>query len=282
MALKEEQIEEKLRRRKWLIPLVSIVVSVGLFLMISFLVTLFRAGHYWTILPAGFIAHAFFIILVHDGGHRSITRTPFDSVLMNVGAGMMLVPFYAEPFRKVHLKHHINTNTVHDPLWSDAKSNLYKNRRWFYLLCQLIPLLFTAYVLSRPNKPVDSKPNEIKKIKIRPLFILFATAISLSIILLFKPPLFFVIGTLFVLQFVAAVRHWCEHMGDQQHIESNTFWFPFGMGIGNHDVHHDHPDYSWLTLSVGLFYRKKDTSFLKTLYSILFKRNFQHYKYVKK
>jgi len=32
------------------------------------------------------------------------------------------------------------------------------------------------------------------------------------------------------------------------------------MGIGNHETHHHHAHLSWLTLSIGLMYRKRQTN----------------------
>src|SRR5262249_41924960 len=68
------------------------------------------------IVPAALFVHAFAIVLVHDGAHRSITHTRADPFLANVGAGLILLPFYAEPFRTAHLVHHRHTNCRHDPL----------------------------------------------------------------------------------------------------------------------------------------------------------------------
>jgi len=277
---REANIEARLRKTKVLIPVASLCVAAALYGAILLCLQGFAGGHHWTVIPAAFLAHAFFIVVVHDGAHKSITRTKADRLLMNLGASLMLLPFYAEPFRKYHLVHHVTANTADDPLWSDVKKDMYENRRPLYLLCQLIPILFTAYVLMRPNKSVKQE-----KKKSRPsvnIFYLSASIlISAALIYFFQPPLFFVLGTLFILNFLSAVRHWCEHMGMEDGRESNTFWFPLGMGIGNHDVHHDHPSYSWLTLSVGLLYRKKDTNPFLTVKNILTKRSFRHFQYVK-
>lgn len=277
---REAKIEIRLRKLKGLIPLASVCTGAALFFCILQCMNAFSRGHYWTIIPAAFLAHAFFIVIVHDGAHKSITRTKADRLLMNLGASLMLLPFYAEPFRKYHLVHHVTANTEHDPLWSDVKKDMYENRRPLYLLCQLIPILFTAYVLMHPNKNAKQEKKKNQP-SVNTFYLVLSILISIAIIYFFQPPLFFVLGTLFILNFLSAVRHWCEHMGLEDGRESNTFWFPLGMGIGNHDVHHDHPNYSWLTLSLGLLYRKKDTNPFLTIKNILTKRSFRHFQHVK-
>jgi hypothetical protein len=50
-----------------------------------------------------------------------------------------------------------------------------------------------------------------------------------------------------------------------------------GMGIGNHDVHHNIPHLSWFTLWLGLWKRPKTTSVFKAIYGVLFDKQFEHY-----
>jgi len=83
--------------------------------------------------------------------------------------------------------------------------------------------------------------------------------------------------TLLVLNAFSVLHHWCEHVGYNKERESNTFWFPLGMGIGNHDVHHHAPHLSWFTLWRGLFSRPKTTSESKAIYGVLFDPHFEHY-----
>lgn len=47
---------------------------------------LFQQGHYWAFIPAGFCAHSFLIITVHDGSHKAITKTKYDRLIVNVSA----------------------------------------------------------------------------------------------------------------------------------------------------------------------------------------------------
>ncbi|MEO8087251.1 MAG: fatty acid desaturase [Bacteroidota bacterium] len=276
----ELKLENRLRKLKWLIPLITITTGSLLLSCILLCLHYFNRQQYWTIIPAGLLAHAFFIVIVHDGAHKSITRTKFDRVLMNLGSALMLLPFYGEPFRKYHLIHHGNANSDVDPLWPAEKEYLFKNARWFYVLCECIPLLFTFYLLIKSNnrKPKTSKTQIIKAPTINTWYILFSSFISVLIIILFKPSLWFVSGSIFFLNLSGTLRHWCEHLGTDSKITSNTFWFPMGMGIGNHDTHHHSPHVSWFVLMTGLFYRKKSTDPLKTLYGVLFSKSFIHYK----
>lgn len=196
---------------------------------------------------------------------------------MNLGSAFMLLPFYGEPFRKYHLIHHGNTNSAFDPLWPSLKQGLYANKRWFYILCEMVPLLFTFYLVARKENEVKSMqgkpagpPVEIKNI-------IAAFIISGLIIYQFQPSLCFCLGTLFTLNVFSTLRHWCEHLGSDAKKASNTFWFPLGMGIGNHDTHHHDPNISWFVLMTGLLFRRKDTGPLQTIYGVLFRKSFIHY-----
>lgn len=237
----------------------------------------FSEGHYWVVLFSGMLAHAFFIVLVHDGAHKSITRTKADRFIMNFGAGLMLMPFYAEPFRKFHLIHHSNTNTDVDPLWPDTKKKLYDNHRFFYVLCTLIPLLFTLYLLITQQRKVAKMDKKVMSPKMNFYYMAGAFAVSAVVIYFAQPSLVYVLCTLLVLNAFSVLRHWCEHLGYNNEHESNTFWFPMGMGIGNHDVHHHVPHLSWFTLWLGLFSRPKTTSVPKAIYGVFFDPNFEHY-----
>lgn len=87
--------------------------------------------------------------------------------------------------------------------------------------------------------------------------ILWSIIVSAYIIFLFRTPLFFVLGNFAFMTSIGAIRYWGKHMGIEDGKESNTHWFPLGMGIGNHEAHHFFPNLSWLTLTIGSFYRKK-------------------------
>jgi fatty acid desaturase len=278
---KERNIEKDLRRYSWVIPVVSFATAGILFLGLYMCMKEFQLGFYWAIFPAGLMAHAFFIILVHDGAHRAITRTKADQLIMNLGASFMLLPFYGEPFRKYHLVHHANTNSEIDPLWNPLKRRLYNEKRWLYLICEFIPFIFKCVLLLSTEKNILSKKENIKQPTIRVPYLIFSFLISGILIWLWLPPIWFIIGTLFWLNTLSLIRHWCEHIGTEKNKESNTFWFPLGMGIGNHEAHHEFPHFSWLTMMIGLYHRKKDTNPFKTLYGILFNRAYLHYEEIK-
>lgn len=273
----EFQLEQSLRRRSWLIPTVSFLAAVGLYGCIGQLMHQFEAGHYWVVLFSGMLAHAFFIVVVHDGAHKSITRGKLDRIIMNIGSGLMLMPFYAEPFRKFHLIHHSNTNTDVDPLWPDTKKKLYDNHRFFYLLCTMIPLLFTLYLIVTQQRKVKKMNRVVMSPRMNFYHIAWSSVISGVVIYLARPSLAFVLCTLLVLNMFSVLRHWCEHLGYNNEHESNTFWFPMGMGIGNHDVHHHVPHLSWFTLWLGLWKRPKTTSVFRAIYGVLFDKKFEHY-----
>ncbi len=273
---KEIKIEKYLRHYKWLVPLVTLLAAGLLYTGIYWCVAGFRAGYYFTVIPAGILAHAFMIITVHDGAHKALTRTAADRLIMNLGASLILIPFYAEPFRKYHLTHHANTNTAVDPLWPEFKREMYKRRRWLYLICECIPILFTM-VLVLSGKQKQNARVVLKQPKVKAKYMIAAILFSLALIVWVKPPALFVVGLLFILNLTGALRHWCEHMGIERNKESNTFWFPLGMGIGNHEAHHLYPHFSWLTMMIGLFSRKRDTNPVKALRALLVDCDFVHY-----
>nr|MBC7612343.1 fatty acid desaturase [Pseudopedobacter sp.] len=274
---RELALEKSFRKYPFFIPLITLLTATFLVLGIYICILLFNNGQYWIILPAAILVHSFFIVVVHDAAHKSITRTSSDRLLLNIGSGIMLLPFYGEPFRKYHLIHHVNTNNHYDPLWPPFKKTLYDDKRWFYIIGELVPLMFTLYLVLSSKKQHQSDQKKRREVKVNPMYIVGSALISISVLLWVKPPVVFILSTLFVLNFLSALRHWCEHLGSVKNKESNTYWFPLGMGIGNHETHHQYAHLSWLTLMIGLFYRKKDTNPIKVLRSILFDKSFTHY-----
>jgi fatty acid desaturase len=276
----EKNIEQKLRTYKWFIPFMTVLVAALLYWAICLCEIAFEKGYYWVVIPAGIFVHSFFIVVVHDGGHKAITRTKFDRFIMNLGSGVMLLPFYGELFRKYHLIHHANTNSEVDPLWPDFKKGMYSKARWFYILCELVPLAFTLVLIVSGKKKQSAKA--LKQPSVSIPYILLSILISLVVAYYTRPAVWFIVGTLLSVNVVKLFRHWCEHMGVDLNKETNTYWFPLGMGIGNHEAHHEFPHFSWLTMMIGLPYRKKDTNPFKVLYQILFMKSFSHYKEIKK
>ncbi len=276
---REIRIEKYLRRYKWIIPTLTFLTAAMLYAGIYWCMTGFHAHHYWTIVPAGILAHAFLIITVHEGAHKAITRSRFDYFIMNAGAALILIPFYGEPFRKYHLTHHANTNTEVDPLWPSFKRRMYEEQRWLYILCECIPILFTLVLVSGGKKTGNGEVPEktLKQPRVRVPYLVCAILLTVVIIYCSLPPLVFVLGSVFFLNLAGVLRHWCEHMGSVTGKESNTFWFPLGMGIGNHEAHHQYPHFSWVTMAIGLSFRKKDTNPIRSLYAILTSNEHRHY-----
>lgn len=272
---REKNIESFLRKNTWLLYLTTLIVAGSLYYGIYLSMLLFHEGHYWSLLISGLLAHSFFVIMMHDGAHKAITRTKFDYTLMNISSGLIVLPLYTELFKKYHLLHHAHTNTDNDPLWAPSKEKMFKENRGLYAFLQCLPFVFNLYVLLSPNKNKDKpKPQSTKPDFIQ---ILISFAVATTIVILFKPEFLFVIGTFTVMTTLGAFRYWGEHMGVDTDKESNTHWFPLGMGIGNHDVHHKYPGYSWLTLTIGLLFRKMDTNPFKSAYRLFFNKDFHHY-----
>lgn len=273
---REKNIESFLRKNTWLLYLTTLIVAGSLYYAIYFCMLLFHDGHYWSLLLSGLLAHSFFVIMMHDGAHKAITRTKFDYTLMNISSGLIVLPLYTELFKKYHLLHHAHTNTENDPLWAPSKEKMFKENRLLYAFLQCLPFVFNLYVLLNSNK--DKNQPKPKSTKPDILQILISFAVATSVVILFKPGFLFVIGTFTVMTTLGAFRYWGEHMGIDADKESNTHWFPLGMGIGNHDVHHKYPGYSWLTLTIGLLFRKMDTNPFKSAYRLFFNKEFRHYK----
>ncbi|MBF4483594.1 hypothetical protein [Flavobacterium sp. CSZ] len=107
---------------------------------------------------------------------------------------------------------------------------------------------------------------------------MLSIALSVMWFIVIKPPFHFILLTLLLLNLISVVRNWCEHMGTSLERKTNTYWFPMGFGISNHDVHHQHPNLSWLTLKIGLMKRKKNSNPIKSLKGIFFDKAFTFYK----
>ncbi|OXA98700.1 hypothetical protein B0A75_13615 [Flavobacterium oncorhynchi] len=275
--IEEISIEKKMRKNPLLIPLITFLFAFILLYLIGYCMHLYETGFYWAFLPAGLLVHSFLIITVHDGSHKAITKTKFDRLILNISSALVLLPFYGEHYRKYHLIHHGYTNTDLDPLASPTSKIIYQKYRYLYILLESIPALYTFYQILDFNKRENSKKiNNV--LKINKLYFIFSICISVIFFLIVQPPIYFVLLTLFVLNIISAVRSWCEHMGTSLEHKTNTYWFPLGFGIGNHDVHHEHPNLSWLTLTIGLFKREKNSNPIKTLRGILFDKSFTFYK----
>ena len=272
---REEEAEAFLRRWPPAIPLLTLLTAAGLYAGVGACLRLHQAGAWWMVVPAGLLVHAYMIVIVHDGAHRAITRTGADSGLMNLGAGLVLLPFYGELFRRYHLMHHAHTNEGVDPLWPPFKKRLYVEHRRLYMLAELVPFAFTALVLAS-GRPRDA-PDRVPGPRVRPTYLLFSLAVAALTAWWVRPAPMFVVLTLLSANAWGEVRHWCEHVGFDAQKESNTYRFPLGMGIGNHAAHHEHPGYSWISMAVGLHHRPKDTGPLRTVWRMLRCPGYQPY-----
>ena len=272
---RELKMDAFLRRNPWILASATLLTAGSLYFGIYWAMTLFDAGHYWSIVLSGLFAHAFFVITMHDGAHESLSRTRFDRLIMNTAAGLIILPLYTELFRKYHLLHHAHTNTELDPLWASNKKKLFEKHRLLYAVLQALPFVLNLYMLAtRTKKEKQAHPFQ-PEIGIG--YILWSFAVSGAVIYCVLPSVWFVLGTFAFMTSIGAVRYWGEHMGVDPEKESNTHWFPLGMGIGNHEAHHHYPQLSWLTLTIGMWFRKKDTHPLKTVYRMFFDKRFRHY-----
>jgi fatty acid desaturase len=263
----EQRAEALLRRIPVVVPALTLVAVAGLYAGIGACQRLFEGGAGAIVVLSGLLVHAFVIVLVHDGSHRAITRTRADCVAMNLGSGLVLLPFYAELFRRYHLIHHAHTNEAVDPLWPPFKKRLYAEHRRLYMLAELLPFLFTILLLVLGARRETARRAQGPPVRAGYLALSLCTAIATAWWV--RPPLAFVLLSLLCANAWGAVRHWCEHMGFDRAREGNTFRFPLGMGVGNHDAHHRHPGFSWISMAAGLALRPKDTGPLRTVWAML-------------
>lgn len=276
-TLKEISIEKKLRKNFLLIPLATFFIAIILILSIGHCMNLYTKGYYWAVIPASFFAHSFLIITVHDGSHKAITRTKYDRLIINICSALLFLPFYGEHYRKYHLLHHGNTNTDLDPITPPILKQMFTKHRYLYIISEAIPLLFTSYLIFDYAKR-ESARHAKNSLKINKKYFVLSIFITIIWVFLIQPPLYFVLFTFLLLNIISVIRNWCEHMGTSLEYTTNTYWFPLGFGIGNHDIHHRLPNLSWLSLAIGLMYREKNTNPIKALKGILFDKTFSFYK----
>ncbi len=271
----EINLEKRFRKHTYLIPFATISMASLLLLAIGYMMHLFETGRYWACIPAGVLMHSYVIVSLHDGVHKSITRTKMDRLIANISAALIFLPV-GELYRKYHLIHHRDTNSDNDPISPPVLRKLYLKNRFYYILCECIPLLYTFYLVMNYQKE-ENKRAPTKEIHISWAYFIFSIVLSALWFVLVQPSLWFIGGTLLAFNVVSVLRNWCEHMGTNPDGTSNTYWFPMGFGIGHHELHHDKPYLSWLTLTVGLFKQKKETNPVKALYGILFDKSFRFY-----
>lgn len=267
----EPRIERQFRKWPALVPLLTIGTTILLFALIFACERYFSAGHTWILLVSGLLTHAVMVVGVHDGAHRAITKTSFDRFFCSIVAGFLLIPLYGEVFRRYHLLHHAHVNGPHDPLYLPSKAELFEKNRLVYMVLDVIPLLL-AFVC----KQTQTAP-EIKAPPIGYRYIAVGLVSSGVVIYLARPALVFVVLNIVSLYFWASIRDWCEHFGADEHRVANAYFFPLGMGIGNHEAHHQWPHYSWLTMELGLWKRKIDTHPVHAAIQMATNPHFRHY-----
>lgn len=287
-ASTETRIETSFRRRRWLIPVLDLLAVAALYAGLAACLRAFAeldaaaaptriSGQIAAVVVAGLLVHAILIVTVHDGAHMAITRTRADAIIMNVSAGLLLLPFVAEPFRRYHLIHHAHMNEPGDPLWPRFKRDLYHRHRRVYMLAELVPLLFSILAIVSPPAQDAASTRPLAGPRLRPALVLLSFAVAAVTAWLVRPPLAFALGTLVALNAWGAMRHWCEHVGRDRSQQSNTFAFPLGMGVGNHATHHEFPAYSWIAMALGLRGRAKDTNPWRTVVAMWRDPAYGHY-----
>lgn len=273
--LPEQVWDDRLRSIPGLVAALTLGTAALLYAGIWACAVAFDRGWWPVALLSGLLVHAFLLIVVHDGAHRALTGTRADRWIINIGAGFVLLPFWAEPFRSLHLVHHGHTNVPQDPLWPPTKRRLFAERRWLYVLAELVPLLFSVLALVQPPVVVAGQPVRRPAISWPLLALAFVVAGCTAWLL--RPAPLFVVATVLATNAWGGLRHLCEHFGTHDRLQSNTFAFPLGMGIGNHAVHHEAPRISWVALAAGLRARPKDSDPWRALVGLLRDPAFHHY-----
>lgn len=267
----EPSIERALRRWKWVVPLITFVTTGIYFALIWACERFFVAGNSWIVVVSGLLTHALMVVAVHDGAHRAMTKTSFDRLYCSLVAGLLLMPFYGEAFRRYHLLHHAQVNGEHDPLYLPAKARLFKKNRIVYMVLDVIPFLLGIVCKQTQTAPdVKAPPMGMR-------FVALGFVLSGFVLYFLRPSLVFVGLNIVSLYMWASIRDWCEHFGLDEHRVANAYFFPLGMGIGNHEAHHEWPHYSWLTMELGLWRRKIDTNPVRAAIQMATNPNFRHY-----
>jgi len=267
----EPPIERALRRFVWLVPVITIGTTALLLALIFACERYFAAGHSWILVVSGLLTHAVMVVGVHDGAHRAMTKTSFDRFFCSVVAGLLILPLYGEAFRRYHLLHHAQVNGPHDPLYLPSKAKLFEKNRVVYMILDVVPLLL-AFVCKQTQTAPD-----IKAPPIGLRYLVVGLVCSGLVLYFMRPSLVFVALNIVSLYTWASIRDWCEHFGTDDQRVANAYFFPLGMGIGNHEAHHQWPHYSWITMELGLWKRKWDTNPVHAAIQMATNPRFRHY-----
>lgn len=251
--------------------MITIGTTILLFALIAACERYYVAGHAWIVVISGLLTHAVMVVGVHDGAHRAITKTSFDRYFCSVVAGCLLLPLYGEAFRRYHLLHHAQVNGPHDPLYLPAKAALFEKNRLVYMVLDVVPMLLALVCKQTQTAPeIKAPPVGWKPIVVGLLW-------AGLVLYFFRPSWSFVGLNVVSLYFWASIRDWCEHFGTDPQRVANAYFFPLGMGIGNHEAHHQWPHYSWLTMELGLWNRKWDTNPVYAAIQMATNPRFRHY-----
>jgi hypothetical protein len=260
--LLERRIDAMLGRM-W--PLVLVAIAV---VFVGGLVLVWDIGPsvgLWRAPLFALVVHGLFILVVHEASHENLTHGPADRWIGAVAAGALLLPFTAETFAAVHLRHHRRTNRPGDTNWTVRRQRLFGRSRVLYAAYEMLPL-----VNAFDRIPVATPPER------RRLAVALAWMTALATVAAFRPPFVYWIGVVIGLNVTTAIRHWTEHFDVASGREARTYRFPLGFGIGNHAVHHRAPGISAPALLIGLWFRRKDASPAAAPFRVLFDRRYRH------
>jgi fatty acid desaturase len=250
------------RRRPLVLAAVATVSVVGLGLVWGIGP---RIGRLWPAPLFALVVHGLFILVVHEASHENLTRGPADRWIGAVAAGALLLPFTAETFAAVHLRHHRRTNRPGDTNWTVRRQRLFGRSRLLYAAYEMLPLV-NAFDRIRVTAPPER----------RRLAVALAWMTALATVAVFRPSFAYWAGVVVGLNVTTAIRHWTEHFDVASGREARTYRFPLGFGIGNHAVHHRAPGISAPALLIGLWFRRKDASPAAAPFRILFDRRYRH------
>ncbi len=222
-----------------------------------------RLGSAAAPLVAAIVMHGLFILVAHEAAHGNLLGRPADDWLGAVASGALLVPFVAETFAPVHLRHHRRTNQRGDTNWSPFRERLFRGSRLLYACYELIPLL-NGFDRLGPRHSRD------------PRRVAAAWIAALAVIAVFRPPFGYWLRVLVGLNAVTTVRFWTEHFDVGIGRAAHTYRFPLSFGIGNHAVHHEAPGLCAPALAIGLWFRRKDASAAAAPLRILLSRRYRH------
>ncbi|MBC7894925.1 MAG: fatty acid desaturase [Cytophagaceae bacterium] len=266
--------------------------------MVVALVT-FAALRWWSV-PAAILAmlviatrqHALFV-LFHDGVHGLVARPlRLNDLVVNIAAGVpLLVPVHL--YRAVHLGHHRELGSEHDP----ERVLLFHGQPWHYR-----PLAFPALLVQLAGDTLawnnvimavrffrerrsPTSPLRVARTRVHPetalLLALFALAWIVGAIVApqvtWRIALLWFVPYLTLLQLLQKLRSFAEHAGEGSGDARTYSWAPglFGRltiwpyNINYHYEHHEAPSVPWdqLPATVPSARRRPGREFVSLLWS---------------